>query len=164
MPKIICCKSLAFQLGDMIPSFKMLYPIWRRMRTSRMPLHHLKPPIPKRQRWLGLSLCRTKRLAKLFVPMRFSCIEDGAWTINNQNKTSSFILDSKFITKLNIVLILFIAFILVAWIHQGWACGGRNSSGLYALSPFHTLTCHQGQADATKIPWWSWNKWWQCLG
>jgi hypothetical protein len=76
-----------------------------------MPLHHLKLPTPKRQRWLGMPLCGTKRLARLLVPKKFSCIRDGAWMVNNQNKTSSFILNSKFITILNLVLILFPTFI-----------------------------------------------------
>ncbi len=44
--------------------------------------------------------------------IRFSCIEDGAWMVTNQNKTSSFILDLKFITTLNLNLILIIYFYL----------------------------------------------------
>jgi len=35
---------------------------------------------------------------------RFSCIGNGAWMVSNQNKTSSFSLDSKFIKTKNILV------------------------------------------------------------
>lgn len=53
-----------------------------------------------------------QEMQALLMPMNFSCIKDGAWMVNNQNKTSSIILDSKLIAVLNLVLILFYYFYL----------------------------------------------------